>query len=84
MRFDAPHPWGAPCRRPTDVPIRSRRICEEAYQGWIVRRLIQEEAAQLPGGCVPGPSDVTSTVMRTPGWNVKHYHAWRDTMHRDC
>ena len=38
---------------------------EEAYRGWIVRRLTQEEAAQLLGGCVPGPSGVTSTVMRT-------------------
>ena len=51
MRFDAPHPWGAPCRRPTDVPIRSRRIGVEAYQGWTERRLTQEEAAQLLGVC---------------------------------
>ena len=29
---DAPHPWGAPCGRPSDVQICSRQIClvEEA------------------------------------------------------
>ena len=42
MRFDAPHPWSAPCGRPTDVPIRSRRIGGEAYSSWTERRLTQE------------------------------------------
>ena len=51
MRSDAPHPWGAPCGRPMDVPIRSMRIGEEAYSGWTERRLTQEEAAQLLGVC---------------------------------
>ena len=51
MRFDAPHPWGAPCMRPTDVTIRSRRISEEAYSGWTERRLTQEDAAWLLGVC---------------------------------
>ena len=33
---DAPHPWGAPCGRPSDVQICSRQIClvEEARARW--------------------------------------------------
>ena len=35
MRFDAPHPWGTPCGRPSDVPIRARRYIDRYEEaGW--------------------------------------------------